>query len=92
MLHIVTQNPLHNDALKRCLDSIDVEKDALLLVADGVMAFEIEELQDVLSEITLYSSTSDLISHGISQWLGHDVNTDEIVQLIVKFGSPLTWK
>lgn len=91
MLHIIKSNPKDNDVLQKCLAAFKPD-DALLLMGQGVIAQNTDEFKEALSLIdNLYVLESDLVAYDIKEWYGTDINMDGVVNLIVKYGSPLTW-
>ena len=90
-LHIVYQGGSF-ELLKLCLKNIKKE-DALLLLGDAVNVFTDTKLAEEISNVSnLYSCEQDLLSRGIKLWYGQSVSAKDIVELTVKYGSPLTWK
>lgn len=92
MLHIVYANPVESNKLDQCLKELKSD-DALLLMGDAVLAISLPRYKNILESLeNLYLNRISVEALGLEQWPGIDVGSDDIVRLIVKHGSPLTWK
>ena len=92
MLHIVYADPSSTNKLDECLQSLKSTY-ALLLMGDAVQAITMDRYKELLANINnLYLNRLSIQALGLTVWPGTDVGSDELVELIVKHGSPVTWK
>lgn len=92
MLHIVYADPSSTNKLDECLQNLK-STDALLLMGDAVQAITMDRYKELLANINnLYLNRLSIQALGLTVWPGTDVGSDELVELIVKHGSPVTWK
>lgn len=92
MLHIVYADPSSTNKLDECLQSLK-STDALLLMGDAVQSITMDRYKELLANINnLYLNRLSIQALGLTVWPGTDVGSDELVELIVKHGSPVTWK
>ena len=89
---IINTDPRKSDLLTRCLKTMHSD-DILYLRADGVNALLDEEMFDTLADLpNLYVSSFDMNARSISVWCGEEANASQLVELIGKYGSPITFK
>ena len=62
-------------------------------MGDGVNALLDDELFDVLTDVpSLYVSSYDMTARGINVFCGEEANATQLVELVSKYGSPVTFK
>ena len=89
---IINTDPRNSDILSRCLKTMHPD-DILYLMGDGVNALLDDELFDVLTDVpSLYVSSYDMTARGINVFCGEEANATQLVELVSKYGSPVTFK
>ena len=89
---IINTDPRNSDILSRCLKTMH-QDDILYLMGDGVNALLDNELFDVLTDVpSLYVSSYDMTARGINVFCGEEANATQLVELVSKYGSPVTFK
>ncbi|WP_406547284.1 DsrH/TusB family sulfur metabolism protein [Succinimonas sp.] len=89
---IINTDPRNSDILSRCLKTMHPD-DILYLMGDGVNALLDDELFDVLTDVpSLYVSSYDMTARGINVFCGEEANAAQLVELVSKYGSPVTFK
>ncbi len=89
---IINTDPRNSDILSRCLKTMHPD-DILYLMGDGVNALLDNDLFDILTDVSnLYVSSYDMTARGINVFCGEEANATQLVELVSKYGSPVTFK
>lgn len=90
MLHLVMSSPFTSSALTQCLAYRAVGEPVVLL-EDAVIAAAAPAEAARLQGIDLYVLDDDLKGRGLSARVGQAVTMVDLVDLIVRHGSPHRW-
>ncbi len=90
-IHLISSDPRNTDLLDRCLKA-SKPNDILYFVGDGVNVFLDENLFEKVSNYEVYVSEYDVTARAIPCWCSEEISADKIVELVTKYGSPITWK
>ena len=96
VLHTVNQSPFDRQTLAQCLARCHPEKDAIVLLEDGVYAaLKTHPWARQLEGVTCYAIAEDLLARGLQpqQQLAHiqPIDFDRFVELTIDYPLTQSW-